>query len=293
MKEKVFSCGGMNGKSRLEGYNYGGYPIHKFRHNNTPGPSLPLWPYACGVDEWRKECFRKRTYSDTFAVEYVQRGVFIFQQNNITMRVNPGEIFLVHLDRNSSMRCETAFATKRTIIMQGELLRSTLEALGLTGISHIVPREHERIDRFFDRIDDLIEIHSQESRREISIACYALLTELAGQSAVLRHPEDLRRALEYIHGHLNEPLSLEELVRCSGVSRATLHRQFRKYLKTSPISYFLDRKLDRARKLLENHLLSIKEVAEMMNYASPQYFASEFRKKYGVPPKFFKYRIAE
>jgi len=288
MKKKVFSSGGMDGESRVEGYNYGKYPIHKFRGSSSPGLFFPLWPYACGMDEWRKECFRKRTFSDTFAVEYVQRGVFVFQQDDITMHVNPGEIFLVHLGRNSSMRCETAFATKQTIIMQGELLRSVLETLGLTGISHIVPREHERIDRFFDRIYDLMEDTSPEGQREISIACYALLTELAGQSSVLRHPEDLRRALEYIHSHLNEPLSLKELVRYSGVSHATLHRQFRKHLKTSPINYFLDRKLERARGLLENHLYSIKEVAEMMNYASPQYFASEFKKRYGVPPKNFK-----
>ncbi|MBO4630381.1 MAG: helix-turn-helix transcriptional regulator, partial [Lentisphaeria bacterium] len=68
--------------------------------------------------------------------------------------------------------------------------------------------------------------------------------------------------------------------------------QFRKYLKTSPIHYFLDQKLERAKMLLENHPYSVKEVAEMLNYASSQYFASEFKKKYGVPPKNFKCRIS-
>ena len=77
----------------------------------------------------------------------------------------------------------------------------------------------------------------------------------------------------------------------SGVSRATLHRQFRRYMKMSPINYFLDQKLERAKMLLENNLHSIKEVAEMLNYASPQYFASEFKKKFGLPPKNYKLRI--
>ena len=36
---------------------------------------------------------------------------------------------------------------------------------------------------------------------------------------------------------------------------------------------------------------TVKEVAEMLNYASPQYFASEFKKKFGLPPKNFKLRI--
>ena len=95
-----------------------------------------------------------------------------------------------------------------------------------------------------------------------------------------------------MHSHLTEPLALDELVRHSGVSRATLHRLFRKYMKMSPINYFLDRKLERAKVLLENNLHSVKEVAEMLNYASPQYFASEFKKKYGLPPKNFKLRVS-
>ena len=290
MKERISFKGGKLGKSRLEGYNFGEYPIHKFRYINDPGPTYPLWAYSYGLDEWRRECFRKRTFSDTFAVEYVQKGVFIFQQNNITMKVNPGEIFLVHLDQNNSMRCETAFATKQTIIMQGSLLRPTLETLGLNRIDWIAPETHEKIDRIFDRIYELCGESSQESRREMSVLCYSLLVELAGQSVIGQRPAELQRALEYIHGHLDAPLPLDELIRHSGVSGATLHRQFRKYMKTSPIDYYLDQKLERAKVLLENHLYSVKEVAEILHYASPQYFASQFRKKYGVPPKSFKIR---
>ena len=155
MEGPVKFQGCVRGRSRLEGCNYGSYPIHKFIHINDPGPMYPLWPFSIGPDEWRKECFRKRTFSDTFAVEYVQTGIFIFQQNNITMQVKPGEIFFVHLDQNNSMRCETDFATKRTIIMKGSLLRSVLETLGLNRISMIVPAEHAKIDRLFARLEEL------------------------------------------------------------------------------------------------------------------------------------------
>ena len=291
MRERIHINYAPPGKSRLEGCNYGAYPIHKFRYINEPGPTYPLWPFACGTDEWRKECFRKRTFSDTFAVEYVQKGVFIFQQDNITMKVNPGEIFLVHLDRNNSMRSETAFATKKTVIMRGSLLRPSLEALGLNRIDRIVPGERERIDRIFDRLYELCGESTQESRHEMSTLCYSLLVELTEQATVLEHPAELQRALEFMNVHLNDPLALAELVHYSGASRATLHRQFRKYLHTSPISYFLDQKLERAKMLLENNRYSVKEVAEQLHYASAQYFASEFKKKFGLPPKRYKLRI--
>lgn len=287
-KQKITFQNKSQKKSRIEGCNFGEYPIHKFRYMNYPGPNYLLWAFACGIDEWHKDCFRKRIFSDAFAVEYVQKGVFIFQQNNVTMRVNPGAIFLVHLDQNNTMRCETKFATKKTIIMQGSLLRYILETLGLNRISQIIPKGHEQIDRIFERIYELCEKSAAESRHEISVLCYSLLLELSEQTTGKLYPEALQITLEYIHEHLNEQLSLNELIKYSGVSRATLHRLFKKHLKISPIEYFLDQKLERAKMLLENNLYSIKEVASLLNYASPQYFTSEFKKKYGIPPKNYK-----
>ena len=140
------------------------------------------------------------------------------------------------------------------------------------------------------RLDELVRKNKTENLQEMSSVCYSMLLELAGQSVILKRPAELQKALNYMHNHLNEQLALDKLVRHSGVSRATLHRLFRKHMKTSPINYFLDQKLERAKMLLENNQHSIKEVAEMLSYASPQYFASEFKKKFSMPPKNFKLR---
>ena len=272
-------------KSTLDGYNYGEYPNHDFYYIYDNVPLYPVFINFCGYDIWHKECLRNRTFSDTFAIEYVQKGVFLFQQNNIKMRVNPREILFVHLDQDNSMQCETLYATKKIVNMRGPLLRAILENLGLDRVNMLVPKNHDRIDEIFDRLIELCKKTPVVNYHEISILCYSLLVELAEQASVQQYPEALLKALEYIQSHLKQSPSLEELAQYSGVSIMTLHRYFRNYLKTSPINYFLDRKLERAKTLLENHLYSIKEVSDMLNYASPQYFASEFKKKYGFSPK--------
>ncbi|MBQ6474433.1 MAG: helix-turn-helix transcriptional regulator [Victivallales bacterium] len=281
-----------NGKSILEGFNFEGFPKHHFRYLNIPVPTYPLWVPFCGLDEWRKECFRKRTCSDTFAVEFVQQGTFIFQQNHITKKVKPGEIFFLHLGADNSIRCKTDFAVKRTVSISGPLLHPLLETLGLNRINTLAPCPPQRIEGWFERIYKFSGETSLESRREISSACYSLLVELAEQVSFRQRPKELQRALEYIHGHLDETLRLEELTCFAGTSSATLHRLFRKHLKTSPINFFLNQKLERAKALLENNPYTVKEVAGMLHYASSQYFASEFKKKYGVSPKMYKYRLA-
>ena len=290
MRKRTRYNGEALGKSRLEGCNYGEYPIHKFHCINDPGPGYPLQLHVCGVDEWCKECFRQRIFSDTFSVEYVQSGVFIFQQNNVTMKVKPGEIFLVHLDSNNSMRCETEFATKRVITVDGSLLREIIEKLNLDKINILHAQEAQRFITYFDQLDALAAENTPDSWLQASTLCYSLLLELAKTAVVNHRPTELQQALEYIHNHLDCHITLEELARNSNTSMTTLHRQFRQFLNVSPIKYFIDCKLERAKLLLTNHSYSIKEIAELLSYSSPQFFAKEFKKKYGVSPKSIKIR---
>ncbi|MBE6393208.1 MAG: AraC family transcriptional regulator [Lentisphaerae bacterium] len=291
MAIRKYFQGRVRGNSVLQGYNYGEYPKHNFRSINEPEHIYPFWTSSVGPDEWHCKCYRERKNSDTFAIEYVQEGIFIFQQNNITYRVLPGEIFLVNLGKNSSMRCETEFALKKTVIMEGVLLPQTLSVLGLDRVDVISSPDHAQLDHYFDRLYELNGENRLKSRRESSGLCYSLLVELAEIATIRQRPAELQKALDYIHSHLTEPVSLDELVRYAGTSKATLHRQFRKYLQTSPVNYWLDQKLERAKSLLQTHPYSVKEVAEMLCYASSQYFAAEFKKKYGVSPKTVKCRL--
>ena len=279
------------GKSVLQGYNYGEYPKHNFRSINAPDNIYPFWASSVGPDEWHCECYRERKTSDTFSIEYVCEGVFIFHQNNITYRVFPGEIFLVHLGQDSSMRCETPTALKKTVIMEGVMLPQTLSVLGLDRVDTISSPDLAQLDHYFDRLYELNGKNHLENCCKSSVLCYSLLMELAEIATIRQRPKELQKALEYIHNHLTVPLCLDDLVHYAGTSRATLHRQFRKYMQMSPVSYYLDQKLERAKSLLQSNPYSIKEVAEMLHYASSQYFAAEFKKKYGFSPKTIKCRI--
>ncbi|MDD3116579.1 MAG: AraC family transcriptional regulator [Victivallaceae bacterium] len=289
MKRRYVSMS--DGESKLWGYNFGKYPKHNFLqpHQNVKiVGNYPIQILATGYDEWHKECFRQRINSDTFAVEYVTEGIFLFCQENIMLRVSTGEIFLVQVGMDNSMRCETETATKRTVIMTGSLLKHSLELMGLSRVSRIIPSNQSKIDVIFDRLH----VHSQKdditSYREGCKECYALLMELSAQNVTANLPQELLSILEFMHEHLSEHLTLAQMARHIGVSEATLYRLFRKYLKTSPVEYYLEQKIERAATLLRQHIYSVKEIAMAMNYSSPQYFATEFKRHFGITPKQIK-----
>ena len=280
-----------HGDSIIEGQNYGHYPRHDFRYLrsvkefSTPGVCYPLLINSCGNDYWHCKCWRKRTNSDVFAVEYVRKGTFIFRQYGQTLRVNPGEIFLVHPGVNNSIHCESETGEKRVIIITGALLPRLLEHYNLTRLNCITPADSKKIDAFFDRITALAGRENQKNYTALSIECYALLMELARQAVNKDYPQELQNALEYIQNNLDKNLTLQEIAAHSSVSAATLFRQFKHHLHTPPIRYFADRKLERAAELFRQKCFSVKEVAQILNFSSPQYLATEFRKKYGVSPK--------
>lgn len=276
-----------NGNSLLYGVNYGAYPKRMFYNFSSLGkmrPHCPLAILSSGIDCWHREVFRERIMSDTFSVEMVIDGVFKYTLDNKTYTVNPGEIFMVQLGLNSSMHCITETATKRVVIIEGPTLQHTLECLKLDRVAVITPVAPERLISIFDRLNELGKVSSFDNFRESCVECYHLLLELSAQNSATRRPPELQSALEYIHENLEKPLSLDALILHVQSSNATIHRMFRKYLNASPIEYYLNAKMDMAMGLLQTGELSVKEIASRLNYSSPQYFASEFKKRYGHTP---------
>ncbi|NMA20415.1 MAG: helix-turn-helix transcriptional regulator [Lentisphaerae bacterium] len=276
------------GTSKILGFDYGKYPLHDFISFAYAGKETNGHPFkllAAGNDYWHRECLRQRINSNVFAIEFVCEGTFLFKQFNKTTRIKAGEIFLVQLGENNSIRCETETASKRTVTMAGTLLRRILEQFGLDQISRVRLTDQQRFDELFDELQQYGEEQTLSSYRKGCATCYAMLHELSAQCAAMVRPPELQRALEYIHENLSDKLSIDKLVRHTGTSSATLHRMFKKYLHASPISYYLDQKMEKAFSLLHANIYSVKEIAAKLKYSSPQYFATEFKKKYGNSPK--------
>lgn len=276
-----------HGNSLLYGNNYGPYPKrvnYNFSALGKMRPRVPLAFSSYSTEEWHKQVYRERVNSDTFSIELVADGVFNFTLDGKSYRVSPGEIFFVQLGKNSSMCTETETAVKKTVIVEGSALQHTLEYLELDTLSVFKPLNLERITAIMDNFVTLGERATFDNFRSASVEAYRLLLEISAQNKEMRRPAELQRAIEFIHENLDKNLALQDIVNSSQASGATLHRQFRKYLNVSPVEYFINAKMEMAHGLLLGSTLSIKEIASRLNYSSQQYFASEFKKRYGKTP---------
>jgi AraC-like DNA-binding protein len=97
--------------------------------------------------------------------------------------------------------------------------------------------------------------------------------------------EKIYQAKEILLGNLENPPSLMELARQVGLNDFKLKRGFRQVFGTSAFKYLHDFRLEKARELLVEGEMNIEQVAFKVGFDSRSYFASAFRKKFGLNPK--------
>jgi len=102
------------------------------------------------------------------------------------------------------------------------------------------------------------------------------------------HPSfmtDVARKIEaYVDRHLNERLSIEDMARSVGLSRSHLFEVMKRDLGTTPAAFQLQRRIERAKAMLQMKTLTLTSIAHDLGFSSSQHFSSAFKKITGQTP---------
>lgn len=101
----------------------------------------------------------------------------------------------------------------------------------------------------------------------------------------------LAEAIALMEANVEEPLTADDLARLIGVSRRHLERLFKQHLGTVPSRYYLDVRLQRARKLLRETAHSLLQVALMCGFSSGSHFSTTYSSIYGIAPREERQRV--
>jgi len=125
-----------------------------------------------------------------------------------------------------------------------------------------------------------------------------LLVELARYLRRARHdiapprgqlaPWQLRRITDYVESLVDPAPTLTQLAQLCEISPRHLRRAFRQTTGRAISAYVRDARLQKARSLLSETRLSLKEIAYRLGFASPSSFSIAFSKATGSTPKIFR-----
>lgn len=95
----------------------------------------------------------------------------------------------------------------------------------------------------------------------------------------------LSEAVALMEANIEEPLPADDIARLVGISRRQLERLFKRHLNAVPSRYYLDIRLQRARRLLRETSHSIIQVGLMCGFSSASHFSTAYSTVLGVTPR--------
>lgn len=105
--------------------------------------------------------------------------------------------------------------------------------------------------------------------------------------------ERVQAALDFLHDHLGEKVTLEAVASHSALSPSRLSHLFRRQMGLTPQQYLEQQRLARARQLLERTSHTVGAIAAQVGFENPFYFTLRFKRQTGFSPSDWRRRSAD
>ncbi|NET09718.1 MAG: AraC family transcriptional regulator [Merismopedia sp. SIO2A8] len=96
--------------------------------------------------------------------------------------------------------------------------------------------------------------------------------------------QQISRALTFLQANLHEAISIDELAKEAGMSRAVFHRKFKEVTTYSPIQFIKLHRLNEASRLIVSGS-TVGDAAYRVGYSSQSQFSRDFRRYFGKSPR--------
>ena len=100
-------------------------------------------------------------------------------------------------------------------------------------------------------------------------------------------------ALDYIHDHYADEVSVRTLAQLCGMSYSYFSRLFCRFAGSSAVQYLRHVRLAHARTLLAESSLPVTEIAQRTGFSTSSYFIEQFRHAEGISPHQYRLRLTE
>ena len=142
----------------------------------------------------------------------------------------------------------------------------------------------EALGRMLALLDDPVALRILGNSRMKELM-FAVLRGEAGSSVrqVFGGMQKISRALTFLRANLHEAISIDDLAKQAGMSRAVFHRKFKEATTYSPIQFVKLHRLNDASRLIASGT-TVGEAAYRVGYSSQSQFGRDFRRYFGRSP---------
>lgn len=137
----------------------------------------------------------------------------------------------------------------------------------------------------FDKINGRSYLDHKEENEHL-LACLLLVLENRVKARGI-HPL-VRTIMKYVHSHLGERITLEDIGRETFFSPIYCDTLFKKETGHSIIDYVIEKRIDEAKRMLLEGSVPLSDIAEYLGFHDYNYFSRVFKKRSGYTPSAYR-----
>ncbi len=230
-------------------------------------------------------------FHDYYVLGLVEAGQRLLVCRGRTYTLKPGDLLLLNPgDSHACAQSDGGTLDYRGLNLSKEVMQALAQEItgraALPGFSQNVLTDPEAAC-YLRTLHRLVMQRSQEFGREESLLL--LLSRLLQQCSqpfercLADCPDEIERACAFMQQHYVRRISLDQLCRCSHLSKSTLLRAFTRSKGITPYSYLQNIRIGQAKKLLEQGVPPV-EAALRTGFSDQSHFAHYFHRFIGLSP---------
>lgn len=231
--------------------------------------------------EWKYCLRRKRSHA---ALYYIRSGEFSLQNNSVSITAEQGSVLL--LDYTSpEIRANSGSGN-----LEVDIICFCTENMIPPGNTPIIVQD-DSTGHYQNLFRQAVHIYLEHGvayklklRALIENILYNIICDKVELGMLNNMNRKLLTAVQYIHSHLSEKITVEDLCRITLYSESHLRRLFCTEFGMPPMEYITVQRIETAKKLLSNPMITIQEIAETVGFQSCSHFIHTFSRCTSITP---------
>ena len=264
---------------------------------------MKLWHYfketskefyleECGIDDYSSFPFYDYTVFQDFVIHWIYEGKGYLQVDGQTYSLEKNDGFI--LRKGQKVRYWANQEDPWTTYWLGFSGDKLSDYLQHTQVFYESVCHFDSLFQSREIIQDICHKTAENRQKEswyqmqIYTFLYYLQEEFPAEIPLNVAQLPVEKAAQILLHQYQQDISIQDLASQVGLSRSTLFRQFKKLYHKSPQQFLLETRLLKARTLLTDTDLSIKEITLEVGYQDQLVFSKAFKNFFSVSPKFYR-----
>jgi AraC-like DNA-binding protein len=227
-----------------------------------------------------------------FQILYITRGTGIFESRAVgRKKITEGSILLLFPETwHRYMPEKKTGWREHWISFNGPQVKNFLERGIISPNNPVIDIGlKEDIISLYQEVLELIQSEKIGYKEIIASLTYQIIAKVYAAERSKKYggkevEQTIIKAKAFMADRVDKKLCIEDLAEELGIGYSWFRRMFKHYTSFAPAQYFLELKLNKAKDLLTNTSLSVKEIAVITGFESQFYFSKLFKKKMKISP---------